>query len=1603
MALSTADLAALSSEILQALKDRHVLFEGDSYHWRRTSDIICKAREFLEAANVAPVADRRIFYQNWEYSISMKKLLDLIHSIATAAHLNNINVASESKTLHEALQLVNQLNAAADGASAKDVWDWLLKKQNGLIALCSAMVRRMARGPPVDIGVYTGTAFVHVSSGKAEGLLTYFREEVLEDVGNLLNSLHLLSEIWMQLIIRFRMNTSWTHRKQFIQIIQGMPTREFLQGLLHFLNKLLRCLNKELVVPVCDRYPSLRGQSINRERLGSAFNQQQGQQHLLTDITADHDGTNLEPIKYLQLISSNHEGAAVLENMESMIENVTRMLFQVADMCKIQSSSSAIGHHVHSPAAAPLSQLLQSQIISISLPYLSHTILRTDRLQLLELYSVSEFILDALTSVPAEIDFITCCMLVNTILLVTCPQAELIPHTMLKQLYRNEGPSSQVPQEEEEEEAADTIECAKSLLMKSEMLFNVAKLILTNIDESSPDGSELRTLNKYCNVHSALKANHEKAMDQARKMKELLTQRQEQLSRSLLLHHQDFSESAAGGGGSVSCCNDDADDQLKKKEKKQLTKLVAVTQGVYDRLWLEVTRAELGLRHQELVIEKRLQRLLVYVSSFELCLRQLLSKRGAVMANLLIHNTQDCACGVLRCALSILEYDQKDHALCGRLSSSAAASAASSSRNNMGAASRSCFHNQYIRIWTSLVLTVIKVAVAGTRHDDNERLRSHPAGHHAVHGETSLTEAAWKLLVQLLTKDIAAPCWWRERAVLVAHRSDDVVVGVVAEADALYDNHASTCAGSHLLDAAEGIMAASNDKQPPATAAAAAAAAACCYEHDNVHQQPPAAATTLCSLQASSSMAACCLLPRLSAAFAVFAVSYCKAFHQDGCNDEAGQQSVFAVIQYDVYQAIRFYFVQMYHQGHRLFLEQPGALCVTEIPVIPEMLLFYTSCCWPVDEILARSLAHILLTEACSSSSGSSSSNDLSSSSRDEGSSSCRQSKNTSSTIIVSSPAVLPPRLQTAFFLLSYLIGSTRLSQVTDQWRILKSSYFQSKSNDCASATAAAATSCADAAESRSSMALKGTTSPSLQSCVALVMPHRNNPTTTVAGGTTAATSNVQQGPNDQGLAAGSSRSSHGLHRADDDDAVIAAFHVVKLSVFHLVQGQVLQSFLQVLYSLRSNYAASLWHFWKQKTLCGIVLLKWTEDIVSFLNCILSLSERPSSVVAAVATEAGGAAAATAACCLRENSDALVCSCELLKDLKELVSLLIHDDDGGGGGGFHNGDTTPSAARHDETAVTAAATASSASDIVTSTRYVSSCCGSTASSSSEAVAEVADEVADEVNELSVAGSSVMDPPSAGVGGVGGVGGVAHDDDQLRTTTDSGGEAATILFSSFTHDLRSITSQVEQAAVVLSSSDYKNYSAPPAAPYHKIHDQNDVHPPSQASMAVVLRALELTASSLSSARKLFAKLYPELHTAVQLQTVADASSGIILLSGGTAEETGGNETHEGTATSSSVNNCSCLADELTMRLGLWRRRSWSLVEEKLLSHQRQLVSGWGEGLWCFNPACSNVSGTSELQLKTYACGDSSSRSEGWCRRARYCSRECQAQDWKASST
>ena len=69
---------------------------------------------------------------------------------------------------------------------------------------------------------------------------------------------------------------------------------------------------------------------------------------------------------------------------------------------------------------------------------------------------------------------------------------------------------------------------------------------------------------------------------------------------------------------------------------------------------------------------------------------------------------------------------------------------------------------------------------------------------------------------------------------------------------------------------------------------------------------------------------------------------------------------------------------------------------------------------------------------------------------------------------------------------------------------------------------------------------------------------------------------------------------------------------------------------------------------------------------------------------------------------------------------------------------------------------------------------------------------------------------------------------------------------------------------------------------------------------------------------------------------------------------------------------------------------WSR--WEVLQAALLKGlPPEQQEDWGRPLGCCNPGCTNLSGPSELQLKTYACG-------GGCG-VRYCSRECQVQGWR----
>ena len=65
-----------------------------------------------------------------------------------------------------------------------------------------------------------------------------------------------------------------------------------------------------------------------------------------------------------------------------------------------------------------------------------------------------------------------------------------------------------------------------------------------------------------------------------------------------------------------------------------------------------------------------------------------------------------------------------------------------------------------------------------------------------------------------------------------------------------------------------------------------------------------------------------------------------------------------------------------------------------------------------------------------------------------------------------------------------------------------------------------------------------------------------------------------------------------------------------------------------------------------------------------------------------------------------------------------------------------------------------------------------------------------------------------------------------------------------------------------------------------------------------------------------------------------------------------------------------------------------RTCWDIVDR--LSLQTPWTNDWG--LWCGNKQCDNLSGPSEMRLKTLACG-------GRCG-VRYCSRACQEAGWRA---
>jgi hypothetical protein len=64
------------------------------------------------------------------------------------------------------------------------------------------------------------------------------------------------------------------------------------------------------------------------------------------------------------------------------------------------------------------------------------------------------------------------------------------------------------------------------------------------------------------------------------------------------------------------------------------------------------------------------------------------------------------------------------------------------------------------------------------------------------------------------------------------------------------------------------------------------------------------------------------------------------------------------------------------------------------------------------------------------------------------------------------------------------------------------------------------------------------------------------------------------------------------------------------------------------------------------------------------------------------------------------------------------------------------------------------------------------------------------------------------------------------------------------------------------------------------------------------------------------------------------------------------------------------------------------RDWGSAQAAALAGLR---APWNRGVWCSNALCCNLTGTSELLLPTFACGEGCS--------ARYCGRNCQEQAWR----
>lgn len=153
---------------------------------------------------------------------------------------------------------------------------------------------------------------------------------------------------------------------------------------------------------------------------------------------------------------------------------------------------------------------------------------------------------------------------------------------------------------------------------------------------------------------------------------------------------------------------------------------------------------------------------------------------------------------------------------------------------------------------------------------------------------------------------------------------------------------------------------------------------------------------------------------------------------------------------------------------------------------------------------------------------------------------------------------------------------------------------------------------------------------------------------------------------------------------------------------------------------------------------------------------------------------------------------------------------------------------------------------------------------------------------------------------------------------------------------------------------------------------------------QPSVMDVPRRAEAKAKAAAAevvliARQLAGLVWPEARFPLPLMKQLETAYGEIVTQAATAD----------TAVASSSDGQVDLTDLEGAAAYSGTYAEWEVLQVELLEGVSE--SGWGEGLWCFNPGCRNLTGPCELQLKTFACG-------GGCG-VRYCSAKCQVQGWR----